>query len=322
MKAFRHIQRRGSGHSEQGYALMILLLTMALMAIFATAIIPTITFEIQHDREEEMIHRGVQYSRAIRKYYKKFGRYPVKMEDLESTNNMRFLRKRYKDPTNCATGTCQDFKLLHFGEVKLTFGGIGGTIPGATQVGAPGASFGSSGMGTVSPSTLGTASGVTGDSGLGQNQAGATPTAPSDPSQASSNSGQSSTSQSGDSGDQNSSSSSSFSSQPGQQFGGGPIVGVVSLNKKEGYREFNHKKKYSEWQFIYDPGTDLGGLLMTPNQPPLFNQQQQLQNTQNGTNPASGFSGTPLNGTNSGPAANPPPGNDTPSDSNTPPPQQ
>jgi hypothetical protein len=55
----------------------------------------------------------------------------------------------------------------------------------------------------------------------------------------------------------------------GTTFGGGPIVGVVSSSKKDAIREFNHKKKYNEWQFIYDPGTDRGGLLMTPNQPPI-----------------------------------------------------
>src|SRR6202140_3821092 len=111
------IRRRAPGVSknrrgQDGYALLTLLLVMALMMIFAGAIVPSITFDIKRDREEEMIHRGVQYSRAIRAYYKKFGRYPTKLEDLESTNNQRFLRKRYKDPIN----KNQDFRLLHFGE--------------------------------------------------------------------------------------------------------------------------------------------------------------------------------------------------------------
>ena len=69
--------------------MLTLLLMMALMTIFAAAILPEITFEIKRDREEEMIHRGVQYSRAIRAYYKKFGRYPAKIEDLENTNQLR-----------------------------------------------------------------------------------------------------------------------------------------------------------------------------------------------------------------------------------------
>ncbi len=115
--------------------MLTLLLAMALLVIFAAAIVPSITFEIKRDREEEMIHRGVQYSRAIRAYYKKFGRYPTKVEDLENTSNNRFLRKRYKDPLNCKDSKCQDFKLLHFGEVQMTLSALGGgSIPGATPV--------------------------------------------------------------------------------------------------------------------------------------------------------------------------------------------
>src|SRR6266576_1207597 len=82
---------------------------------------------------------GVQYSRAIRAYYKKFGRYPTKIEDLENTSNLRFLRKRYKDPMNCKNTKCADFKLLHYGEVQMSLSGIGGgTIPGANPMGAAG----------------------------------------------------------------------------------------------------------------------------------------------------------------------------------------
>ena len=82
-----------------------------------------------------MIHRGVQYSRAIRAYYKKFGRYPATLENLENTNQMRFLRKRYKDPL-----TGRDFKLLHFGEVKMGVMGMGGgPIAGASTLGSNGA---------------------------------------------------------------------------------------------------------------------------------------------------------------------------------------
>src|SRR5215467_10976981 len=127
---------------QQGYILLLLMLFITLMAIAATAIAPSITFQIQRDREEEMIHRGVQYSRAIRRYVKKFGRYPTRLEDLENTNNLRFLRKRYKDPI-----TGKDFKLLHVGEVQMMPGsGLAGAtpvsaMPGATALGQPGQSL-------------------------------------------------------------------------------------------------------------------------------------------------------------------------------------
>jgi len=82
----------------------------------------------------------------------------------------------------------------------------------------------------------------------------------------------------------------------GQTFGGMPVVGVVSTSKKEGIREFNHKRKYSEWQFIYDPASDRGGLLMTPNQPPLQGfGNQQLQPGQQGNT-----SGSPFGSSSSG----------------------
>jgi len=45
-----------------------------------------------------MIHRGTQYTRAIRLYYKKNGRYPAKIEDLENTNNQRFCANGTKIP--------------------------------------------------------------------------------------------------------------------------------------------------------------------------------------------------------------------------------
>src|SRR5260370_38150285 len=102
--------------AQEGYVLLSLLLMVALLIIAAAGVLPSISFEIKRDREQELIHRGVQYSRAIRSYYKKFGRYPTRIEELESTNNLCFLRKRYKDPI-----TGQDFKLLHFGEVKMAF---------------------------------------------------------------------------------------------------------------------------------------------------------------------------------------------------------
>ncbi|HEY4904744.1 MAG TPA: hypothetical protein VIH89_14820 [Candidatus Sulfotelmatobacter sp.] len=293
--------------SESGYILLTLMLMVTLLFIAAIAIVPEIKFEIRRDREEELIHRGVQYSRAIRAYYKKFGRYPTRLEDLESSNNLRFLRKRYKDPV-----TGQDFKLLHYGEVKMGLGGMmgGSNIPGANPVGGP-ANGGLNGPGGLSQSS-GFGGGASSGFGANSNSFGSSSgssfgSSPGTP-------GQSPQSQPGgtDPSQSSSSSSSPFSSgqNPGQgpggqtgpggaigsgqlagaTFGGGPIVGVVSASKKEGIREFNHKKKYEEWQFIYDPASDRGGLLNTPNQPPLQGLTQQMQPGQ--TQQPGGFPGT------------------------------
>jgi len=47
------------------------------------------------------------------------------------------------------------------------------------------------------------------------------------------------------------------------------MVGVASTSKDKSIRVFNKKEHYNEWQFIYDPSTDRGGILTTPNQPSL-----------------------------------------------------
>ena len=306
-------RRKASQRGEDGYVLLVLLLTVALIILGMAVIVPSIAFQIRRDREEEMIHRGVQYSRAIRAYYKKFGRYPTKLEDLENTNNLRFLRKRYKDPI-----TGQDFKLLHYGEVKLSFGGgiggiapgVGGALAGAAAAGGLGGLSGAGGFGQPSAfggggSAFGGASGFGQSSMLGatggfvansnspfsQNQVANNPTQGTDSSQSSSQQTGSNQPGTGEAG--SGSNNPGSTNQPAQTFGGGPIVGVVSTSKKPTIREFNNKKKYNEWQFIYDPATDRGGLLMTPNQPPIqgFGQQPGTQNP-NGQNNTSGFGNT------------------------------
>jgi type II secretory pathway pseudopilin PulG len=331
MKVTAQIRRKKSGarHSEQGYALLIMLLAVALMTIAALAALPDLIFELKRDQEQEMIHRGVQYTRAIRAYYRKFGRYPSRMEDLDNSNNMRFLRKHYKDPL-----TGKDFKLLHYGDpgLQLTGGTIGGgMINGATPAGAamngPGGSasggsafggsssgFGGSGFGN---SSFGNSS--FGGSGFGNNNNGVNSNGAFSQSSSfggSSNSGFGSNSNSQNNPQQNNNSTSSTdatqatagvagngdqsdASSSGQQVSsGGALVGVASTSKKTTIREFNKKKKYNEWQFIYDPTADRGGLIKTPYQPPLQGMMNNsLMPGQNGMQPGSN-NNSPFGGSN------------------------
>jgi type II secretory pathway pseudopilin PulG len=309
---------------EDGYVLITMLLTVSLMTIAALAVLPSITFEIKREREKEMIHRGVQYSRAIRTYYKKFGRYPTRLEDLDNTNNLRYLRKHYKDPI-----TGQDFKLLHFGEPGLTLGGSfgGGTIPGANPIGggagANGAAgsnsaFGGSGFGNTGNSGFGNASN-SGFGNTGVNNSGVFSQSSSFGGNANGGNsnggfGANSNAQSGSAQPGTNAAAGSDSTQAstqvaagtaqgdtsssGQQLiASGPIVGVASVSKKTTIREFNHKKKYNEWQFVYDPTLDRGGLITTPYQPAL--QSFGGQAGQN-VNAQPGSSSGGLNGTSSG----------------------
>jgi len=86
---------------------------VSVMVIAAAVAAPNLAFQIKRDREEELVHRGVQYTRAIRGYAKRTGRYPVRAEDLLGGPDQRFIRKLYKDPM-----TGGDFKFLHLDDVQ------------------------------------------------------------------------------------------------------------------------------------------------------------------------------------------------------------
>ncbi len=268
-----------SWRSERGYVLLVLLLFVALLSIGFMAAVRKLDFQVKRDREEEMIHRGVQYSRAIKRFYKKFGRYPASIQELESTNNLRFLRKAYKDPLNRdpKTGKERDFKLLHLQDVQMSFNSPQAGVASVQQVAA-------------------------------QQAGAANATLSNDNQQATSDqSDSSSADQQGSDNNGTAPAPQPLSAQTGpngtpQVFGGGAIVGVASASKEKSIREFNKKDRYNQWQFIYDPSTDRGGLLMTPNQPPLQNAgQNQQQNGQNGTNQNQGFGQGSGNGMNPAP---------------------
>jgi hypothetical protein len=289
--------------------LLTLLFLVTVLVVGFTVLLPTFTFQMKRDQEQELIHRGVQYSRAIRAYYKKFGRYPTRLEDLDNTNNLRFLRKRYKDPINQ-----KDFKLLHLGDQGVTLsGGIaGGMIPGATPAGAVNGQNGSglNGSGSLFNSSPGGSSfnsggfSNSGSNGVNPNGVFAQSSPGGLGANSNSGTGQTGTTSSSSSGSDSSQNANQTVSQaPGtttaagdatssgqQVIAAGPIVGVESISKKDSIREFNHKKKYNEWQFVYDPTLDRGGLLSTPNQPPLQTTNlQQGQNGQSGSNNGSAF---------------------------------
>src|SRR5437899_7967788 len=68
---------------QRGYMLITLMLALALITIGLLTVLPEIGQQIRRDREEEMRHRGTAYMRAIQHFYKKFGRYPMRIEELE-----------------------------------------------------------------------------------------------------------------------------------------------------------------------------------------------------------------------------------------------
>jgi type II secretory pathway pseudopilin PulG len=253
---------------ESGYMLITLMLIIALAAMALLAMLPEIGQQIKRDQEEELRHRGSSYMRAIQRFYKKFGRYPTRIEELENTNKIRFLRKRYTDPMtrDPQTGKEKDFKFLHMQDVHLNNGPLlaGARLPVQNQPtgpNGPSSSFSSGPQGGLQ-SALGQIqqSGVqTSVSGIAPNNAANDESEPGNPANPQGNSNP----------------SSPFSSSPntgsnsgggfnGPTFGGGPILGVASTSKAKSIREFDKKNHYNDWLFIYDPTTDRGGLLVGP----------------------------------------------------------
>jgi type II secretory pathway pseudopilin PulG len=274
-------------HTERGYILITLILFVALLAIAAVVMAPVVAFQVKRDREEELIHRGVQYSRAMKHFVKKFGRYPTRIEELENTNQVRFLRKRYKDPI-----TGKDFKILHIGDVQMSFGaglagavpagglnpGLNPGVPGAPGIGGPGGPTGLPNGATNTVAMAGGLASAINSGNPGQASAGSTFVTPSpgqnspdDPDNENAGTGPKQGPNPGAPGPGAPGAFGAATTTGGgpQVFGGGPIVGVASTSKDKTIRVFNKKDHYYQWQFIYDPSSDRGGLLTTPNQPAL-----------------------------------------------------
>src|SRR5260370_16022032 len=96
---------------ESGFAMVFVFVMAAAIAIGLYMEIPRVAFESQRQKEQMLIDRGGQYQRAIQLFYRKYRTYPQNLDDLETTRNIRFLRRRYKDPM---TGK-DEWRLIHVG---------------------------------------------------------------------------------------------------------------------------------------------------------------------------------------------------------------
>ncbi|MGA9977360.1 MAG: hypothetical protein WBQ08_01795 [Candidatus Sulfotelmatobacter sp.] len=205
---------------------------MSVLMIAAAVVAPNLAFEIKRDREEELVHRGVQYTRAIRNYAKRTGRYPVRPEDLLGGPDQRFIRKLYKDPM-----TGGDFKLLHLDDVQPVAANLN---PIGAQAGAIDDGSGSSGT-TPNPTPTSSDDHSPDDP------------APDPADAAGQSSSRTNAIARGGSPLGASSNVGTTGSQPGKL-----IFGVVSMSKARSIREFNHKDHYNDWLFFYDPRSDRG----------------------------------------------------------------
>jgi type II secretory pathway pseudopilin PulG len=256
--------------SEDGFILLWVLFLAVLLLIALAVAAPRVAVSIRRDKEIELVHRGQQYQRAIQLYYRKFGTYPSSIDQLLNTDNIRFLRKRYKDPI---TGK-DDWRIIHLGQAKVPPMGFFGKpltgLGGPTGIGAPvggavgtpasgisgiGSAIGSSTFGGSSPSASSgfnspgaagafgsTTSPTTGTAGAGTTPSGSGSSTP-DSAGFSSNSGKD---------------SAGFSTAKDSEssMGGGPIVGVGIPSPKASLLAYKKQTHYNQWEFVYNPLED------------------------------------------------------------------
>jgi type II secretory pathway pseudopilin PulG len=137
--------------TEQGFMLLGLIVAVALILIALSVAASKEAFTLRREREVESVRRANQYVRAIQLYYKKFGRYPGTIEQLEGTNGIRYLRQRYVDPL---TGKA-DYRLIGVGQNQTTVKGF---------FGEPLAGIASTGLGTAAGMASTGTGGTTGSS--------------------------------------------------------------------------------------------------------------------------------------------------------------
>ena len=134
--------RRDTRSDEGGFALLLVFVMAAAIAITLYIEVPRIAFESQRTREQLTIDRALQYQRAIQLFYRKYQTYPQNLDDLETTRNIRFLRHRYMDPL-----TGKEWRLLHVGPAgQLTDSLVQPPppLPGSTTGSGPNSAQGSS----------------------------------------------------------------------------------------------------------------------------------------------------------------------------------
>jgi len=104
-------------HNESGYALLLVFLLAAAVAISLYSEIPRVAFQSQRHKEQLLMERGLQYMRAIQVFQQvNKGQWPRNLDDLETSQTRHFLRHRYIDPM---TGK-DDWRLLHVQGNMLT----------------------------------------------------------------------------------------------------------------------------------------------------------------------------------------------------------
>jgi type II secretory pathway pseudopilin PulG len=317
--------------AERGYALLVIMFSVALLAASAMTVLPNILTNGRREREQEMIWRGKQYARAVRLYNTKLGHFPTSLDDLTKpkTGSIHFMRQAYKDPMNKEDGT---WRLIYVGPAGQLVGSLKPPDPLTAGQAAGGlgtsaaAVAGASGQAPSLPGSSGF--GSSGSSGFGSSSSGFGSSNSSFGSSSSGSFGSSSSSfGSSNSGFGSSSSGVGFSSADdlfannGQPVDpnndpylnpqvsnipdtsnvvGGNIIGVGSKINQHSIKVYEKAKNYLLFEFVWNPSKDAAAALQQLNAPGTQGLGTPVANP--GGNPQSPFGQNGASGTPTGTA--------------------
>jgi hypothetical protein len=235
--------------NQGGYALLLVVFLTALLVVGTMSIGLRILTEGKRQRELEMIWRGQQYTRGIKLYYRKLGRFPTSLDDLTKPKigNLRFMRQAYKDPMNKEDGS---WRLIYVGPAGQLIGSLNPSarnVQMPTAAGQPGAA-----PGNASTSTGGQAGALGGFGPTSStpgtpaaNAPGTTGSTPATAAQGTDTTGTGTDPQAVPTGDT-------------PTIVGGSIIGIGSKINQPSIIVFEKAHNYRLFEFIWDPSKDLG----------------------------------------------------------------
>src|SRR5271169_2295603 len=162
------LSERTRRSAESGYAYLMVMFLVLVMVIGSQVALQNLLTQGRRLREDDMIWRGNQYTRAIRLYYRKTGHYPQSLDDLKTgLPELAFLRfAAYKDPTNSAEEGA--WRLIYVNASGQIIGSVryatlqqmaimdlnGGKIPATATLGSIGTPVSSIGSGSGSSNAV------------------------------------------------------------------------------------------------------------------------------------------------------------------------
>jgi len=263
---------RARRRTERGYAILLVLFLVTLMLIATISVAPNILTGGRREKETEMIWRGKQYTRAIKLYYRKTGKFPTSMDDLTKPKfgSLRFMRQAYKDPMNKKDG---EWRLIYVGPAGQLIGslkppqtlqlpglaGAGGALPGT-----PAAQLGAQSAGQTAGQTTGQTFGQAVGQSFGNSGAAAQSASNSanQPNAAGGANPGTSADAPGTTPDTSDAASEALLASDPTTVMGGNIIGVGSTINQRSIIVYEKAKNYKQFEFIWDPSKDaiiLGG---------------------------------------------------------------